>query len=196
LLRRSIKYIFLAVFPIVLTIVTFAPEGLGLWLGPVFAEKGSPVLRWLATAVLLNSLTVVPFVLIQSAGKPDFTGKLCMVELPLYLLVLWVLTPRFGIEGTAFASFARVVCEGVVLFLYVRRLLPSRRGLWVQFVLVVCGALLLLWLGTIPYSIGAKAAFLITSLAVFVVTVWFWGLGSAEKTLLARDRPASIINRA
>jgi len=39
LLRRGVKYVFLAVFPMVLVIVTMAPEILRLWLGAAFAEN-------------------------------------------------------------------------------------------------------------------------------------------------------------
>src|SRR5262249_36923925 len=48
LLVRGTKSVFLCVFPIVLTIVTFALEGLRLWLGNAFAQNGASVLRWLA----------------------------------------------------------------------------------------------------------------------------------------------------
>src|SRR5579864_3058902 len=82
LLVRGTKYVFLCVFPIALTIVTFAPQGLSLWLGPTFAEQGVPVVRWLAAGVFILSLSSIPSVLIQSAGKPAFLGKLHLMEIP------------------------------------------------------------------------------------------------------------------
>src|SRR5258708_5863486 len=98
LLSRGTKYVFLAVFPIVLVITTLAPEGLRLWLGPAFAENGASVLRWLAAGVLVNTFASVAFVFIQGAGRPDITAKLHLLELPIYLSAVWLLTKHFGIQ--------------------------------------------------------------------------------------------------
>ncbi|OAI56621.1 hypothetical protein AYO50_02555, partial [Acidobacteria bacterium SCGC AG-212-P17] len=68
---RGVKYIFLAMFPIILITVTFAPNGLGLWLGSVFALHSQSVLRWLATGFFINALASVPFALLQGAGRPS-----------------------------------------------------------------------------------------------------------------------------
>lgn len=58
---RTVNYIFLALFPIVLTIVMFAYEGLNLWLGSDFANNSYLVLQLLAIGVFINSLANVPF---------------------------------------------------------------------------------------------------------------------------------------
>ena len=66
LLSRGVKYIFLAVFPVVLVISAFAPEALRLWLGVSFAQNSSSVLRWLAVGVAIaNCLAQLPFALLQ-----------------------------------------------------------------------------------------------------------------------------------
>src|SRR5713101_506154 len=56
LLARGLKYTVLAIFPIVLILVTLAPEILRLWLGAAFAQNGSLVLRWLAAGLFVNCL--------------------------------------------------------------------------------------------------------------------------------------------
>ncbi|MBT7329492.1 MAG: oligosaccharide flippase family protein [Oceanospirillaceae bacterium] len=89
LFDRSVNYIFLLLFPIALIIVTFAHEGLTLWLGGEFANNSSVVLQLLTVGVFINCHTQVPFGMIQSAGRPDLTAKLDLIELPFYLLVLW-----------------------------------------------------------------------------------------------------------
>ena len=78
-------------FPIVLLTAAFAPEALHLWLGDAFAQNGSSVLRWLAAGIFANCLAQLPYVLLQSAGRPDIPAKLQLVELPLYVvgLVFW-----------------------------------------------------------------------------------------------------------
>jgi O-antigen/teichoic acid export membrane protein len=188
LLSRGVKYVLLTLFPIVLTIVVFAPEGLRLWLGPVFAQNGTPVLRWLAAGVFVNSVAVLPFVLIQSAGRPDFTAKLCLAELVPYLTVLWLISRRFGIEGTAIVWFGRVTSEGIVLFLYANKLLLNRPRFILKLGIAVAGGLAVLSLATLPASLSGKAAFLAVSLVAFSVAAWFFALGPRERTFLAGDR--------
>lgn len=80
LFARGVKYIFLCLFPIILLIVTFSHEGLNLWLGEEFAQNSTRVLQLLAIGVLINSLAHIPFSYIQSAGRPDLTAKLHLVE--------------------------------------------------------------------------------------------------------------------
>ena len=75
LLRQGVKYVFLAVFPIVLIIVALRAEILERWLGVTFSQNGTEVLRLIADGVFVNSLAQLPFALIQSAGRPDITAK-------------------------------------------------------------------------------------------------------------------------
>ena len=95
---RSVKYVLVALFPIVLVVMLFAPEILNLWLGADFAAHSSTVLRWLAIGVFINSLALVPATLIQGSGRPDATAKVHALELPLYLLALWLLIRGHGIR--------------------------------------------------------------------------------------------------
>src|SRR4029077_10279948 len=94
---RAVKLIFLTLFPLTLLIVMFAREGLTLWLGADFASHSTQILQWLAAGVFLNSLALVPFTLVQGVGRPDVTAKLHLLELPIYMVVLWWLVRRWGI---------------------------------------------------------------------------------------------------
>lgn len=125
--RYSVSVLVAGILPIVLILVTFAPEGLRLWLGAEFARQSAPVLRILAGAILVNSVAQVPFALIQSCGRPDLTAKLHLAELPIYLGVFVLLVARFGIVGAAAASLVRVGMDTVGLFLISGRLQPGSR---------------------------------------------------------------------
>jgi len=125
LYARCVKYVFLILFPAVLVTILLARNGLALWLGAEFAQHSFRVLQWLAVGVFLNSLAHVPFALVQGAGRPDFTAKLHLVELPCYLLALWWLTSMYGIEGAAIAWTARAGVDALILFVMARRLLPG-----------------------------------------------------------------------
>ncbi len=116
LYKRCVKYVFLTLFPLVLLTVVLAHRGLTLWLGADFAQHSFRVLQWLAVGVFINSLSQIPFALVQGAGRPDLTAKLHLMELPCYLLGLWWLISAYGVEGAAIAWTARVVVDALILF--------------------------------------------------------------------------------
>jgi O-antigen/teichoic acid export membrane protein len=73
-------------------------------------------LQWLSVGVLFNSLAQIPFVLLQGAGRPDITAKIHLLELPFYLLALWLLISEMGINGAAMAWCARAMMDAGLLF--------------------------------------------------------------------------------
>ena len=184
LLSRGLKYIFLVIFPIVLVVITFAPEGLRLWLGPTFSQNGASVLRWAAVGVFLNSLSVLPFNLIQSAGRPDITAWLIAGELPVYSAALWFLTRRMGIEGTAIAWAGRLAVEGIVIFVISQRLLPqTSKFLW-KMCIAVLGGLAIMYAGSLFRDMTIKSVFVAVVLLAFGIVAWFWGLVRVERDYL------------
>jgi O-antigen/teichoic acid export membrane protein len=192
LLDRSLKYLFLIIFPIVLTTVVLAPEGLRLWLGPTFAEKGASVLRWLAAGVLINSFAYAPFALIQSAGRPDITAKLHLLELPIYVAGVWVLSKEFGIRGTAIAWTARLALDTFLICFALQRLLPNTSRFLAKVVVVLTSGLLLLYFGSLPTSLTIRIYFLVTSLIGFGLLGWFAMLSPGERMFFLRRRQATV----
>lgn len=187
LLTRGLKFIFFLVFPIVLVIVTFAPELLQLWLGAAFSAQSTSVLRWAAAGIFVNSLAALPFGILHGAGRPDVTAWVLIVEIPLYCCGVWFLTKRLGIEGTAIAWSGRYAAEFILTFLLFRRLLPKvsafvpKQGVRVSLCLIV------LYLATLPHRYPTKIVFLVASLAAFVPMSWWW-LAPDERRLLAFTR--------
>jgi O-antigen/teichoic acid export membrane protein len=181
LLRRGTKYVFLAIFPIVFILVSFAPEFLHLWLGAAFSANGSVVLRWIATGVFVNSLAQLPFVRIQSAGRPDITAKVAIAELPVYLGAVWLLTRKFGIEGTAIAWTGRIVLDAILYFFFAHRLLPQRARYYGKLCIAMFGALGILFLATVPHYAAVRVAYFAAMLLIFGWASWFWALENEER---------------
>ncbi len=117
---NAIKHLTLLLAPIVATVTVFAPELLRLWIGETFAENSTSVLQILAVGVLVNSLAMVPFTLIQGLGRPDVTAKFHLLELPFYLLLLWYSVQYWGVVGAATSWTVRVGVDALLLVLYVR----------------------------------------------------------------------------
>jgi O-antigen/teichoic acid export membrane protein len=158
-------------FPIVLVIVAFAPEGLPLWLGSRFSPVGSSVLRWLAFGVFINAFAYLPFTAIQSSGRPDRTAKLHLVELPLYLLALFLLIRGYGILGAAMAWAARLSVEAVLVFWMVSRTLPQGPRFLLKLLGATSTALVLLYLATLFRNPPAKIAYVVLVLATFCTAI-------------------------
>lgn len=111
LFAQSVRLLLTLLFPVVLLLVAFAPEGLTLWLGPEFGARSTPVMRLLTAGVFLYSLSFVPTSLLQSTGRPDLTAKLHAIELPIYLGVAALLIKSFGITGAAGAWVLRAALD-------------------------------------------------------------------------------------
>ena len=184
LFNRAVKYLFLLLFPMVLVIVTLADDGLGLWLGAEFATSSGQVLQWLAVGVFINSHAQLPFGFVQSAGHPEWTAKLHLVELPFYLLLLWWLLNIYGIVGAAIAWVARAAFDAVVLFAFARRLFcdTSRPG-W-RWPIVVGMSLLAMVVGAMLSGLVLKCVFLLSVLLVFGGLSWFYLLSANERVKL------------
>jgi O-antigen/teichoic acid export membrane protein len=188
---RGVKYIFLAMFPIILVIVALAPEGLRLWLGPVFASHSHSVLRWLAIGFFINALACVPFSLLQSAGRPSLTAKLHMLELPLYVVALWVLTRRLGIEGAAIAFTARVVLDTVLLFFFADRMLRHQPRFMAKLAASLAASLVVLAAATLPPTVMERAAFCLVALLAFGLAA-LMGMAPDERDLVQRLRRKTL----
>ena len=183
LFGRSVKYVFLALFPIILLIVALAQNGLTLWLGSDFARQSTRVVQWLAVGVLANGLALVPFSFVQGIGRPDLTAKLHLLELPIYLgMLLWLIRVD-GIEGAAIAWSARSVFDALALFVMGRRFLSAPSPIALKTKLLLTGAGATLLLAVLPQDLVLKAAFLLVAILSFVLVTWFLILTPEERSL-------------
>lgn len=172
LLFKGIRYVSMALFLPVLVIVALAREGLGLWLGPMFAEHSAVVLQFLAVGVFFSSLALVAFSLLQAAGRADLTAGLHLVELPVYLGGLWVMISGYGVVGAAIAWAARCILDAIVLFGFVWRLVPQSRrrirelakgSLAIAATFVAAASLA---------TTGARVGFVVAIGAIFALLAW------------------------
>lgn len=189
---RSVKLVLIMLFPIILLIIVLAQNGLTFWLGGDFARHSTHVAQWLTVGVLANSLAFVPFSLIQAAGRPDLTAKLHLLELPMYLVLLWWLIRVDGIEGAAIAWTVRMVLDAFVLFLVAKRLLPDGLVTTPRMKGLVGAAVLILLLAVLPQALISKAVFLLVAISVFTLLTWFVILTPEEQSfgqrLLLRNK--------
>jgi O-antigen/teichoic acid export membrane protein len=187
LARLGVKATFALLLPIVLIAVLFAHEGLSLWVGSEFAAEGAQVLQLLAIGVLVNAVGQIIFVLVQGLGRADVTAKLHLLELPIYVAMILIFIPIWGIMGAALAWTIRVTMDTALLWWAaarigdVRILRPGVVGM------VATGASVLLLGGSLLEGPGVKSGYLILTLAGCGILFWKAGLSPAE-----RDRVVGV----
>jgi O-antigen/teichoic acid export membrane protein len=180
---RSVKYLLLILFPMVLLVVGLAHDGLRLWLGAEFAQHSTHVLQWLAVGVLINSLAQIPCAALQGVGRPDLTAKLHTIEMPVYLIALWWLTSRYGIEGTAITWTARASVDAMILFIMAKRLFRLKSSVRTHTTLLVAVAFVTLALAALLQGLVLKGIFLFVTILGFVLIAWFLVLSPEERRL-------------
>lgn len=123
---KTVTYILCIMSPIVLFLTVAAHPFLNVWLGKEFAAHSTLVFQLLAIGMLVNSIGQVPYSAIQAMGRPDITAKIHVLELPLYLGMIWFLTLKWGIAGAALAGLIRIVIDTTVLCLLANRMMSNR----------------------------------------------------------------------
>jgi len=182
LFGRSVKSLFLVLFPVMLCTIALAQDGLKLWLGAEFAQHSFRVLQWLAVGVFVTSLSFMPFSLLQGVGRPNLTATLHLIELPLYIGLLWWLISVRGIEGAAMAWTARGVIDALLMFWLAKRFLPGKNPVRMRTAFLPALAMLILVVAALIQGVIAKGLFLVGTILCFVLVTWFQILTPEERT--------------
>lgn len=192
LFARSVKYILLILGGVALMVGLFAREILQIWLGADFAIKSTSVLQILAFGVLINSFAYTPFVLLRGAGRPDLPAKFHLLELPIYIGIVWFLVSQWGIAGAAVAWTLRWALDGLLLFGAVFKVYRfSLRLLVNNGVMLACFALMVF--ATVSYGLKTLAGALpllvqflliLGLLALFALFTWKNVLDNLERVAI------------
>lgn len=186
LLARGVLATLAIGLPMCVVFAAFAEAALALWMGPTFAQQSAPAAAVFASGLLANSVAQVPFATLQSAGRSDLPARLHLVELPLFLALLYMLTSLGGLLGAACAWTVRTTADCAALFWLARRL-PGGTDtanhllpLCVAYLVVLATALGTLALdGIARWSVAAIALCVASALAVR------WGTRAASPTRIA-----------
>jgi len=192
LFDKGVRAVVLVVFPVSLVLVTLASEILRVWVGAEFARAGSAVLQWLAVGALINSIGFVGFAVLQGVGRADLTGKLNLVELPLYVVTVWLLAKTLGLAGVAMAWTLRVLVDTVALWMMARRSLATDRRLlhtpmttW-----LTMGSTLVV--GALLHGTAVRIAYVFAAAAVYLPVAWFGLVTSSERQAVRRVMRRSL----
>ena len=147
----------------------YTPEALRLWLGEEFVRQSGWITRILIIGVFANGLAAAPFALLQGAGRADLTGKLQLLEVPIYVGSFWLLTRQFGLLGVALAWTVRVVIDAALNFGLAGRLV---RGTAARLGRV--GIAIAVLVPIVVLASSATSPLLKATLSVAVLLVFLW----------------------
>lgn len=125
LLKKAILWLFLIMLPITTATTLFAHEIFSLWISQAFAIKSAAILQTFSIAMFIGAMAQIPFTIIQSAGRSKITALIHCAEVPIFLLLLWLLTLRWGALGAAFAWLLRVLLDTLLMTLASLRVLKQ-----------------------------------------------------------------------
>lgn len=172
--------------PIVLVLIIFAKEGLSVWLGNDFSQKSAAVLQWLAIGVYINSYAQVPFAFIQGIGRADITAKLHLLELPIYIaLVFWLLNLH-GIIGVAIAWLLRIALDAALLTVIAHWLAKDISAASRQIYPVLLAPLTLFAIGMMLNGMMVKLFFTGLAFLGLIVVGYYFVVMPEEKTAIRK----------
>lgn len=171
-------------FPLTLTVYIFAYEGLEIWLGNEFADNGYIILQWMAIGVFINSLARVPLALIHGAGRPEITAIVHLMELPLYLSLLWWLLKEYGVEGAAAAWAIRIIIDYAILYLLASRLLKEAKP-FIKIDFIIAFVALAFFIAPVLITDTlAKSVYLFGIMVIHALLTWKYLIGIREQRFI------------
>jgi O-antigen/teichoic acid export membrane protein len=185
---RGMKYVMLLIVAPIGVLIAVGEPALVLWIGADFAREGASVLTILAVGVALIAPAYVPIIALQAVGRADITARLYLLELPIFVALLVVLIPVWGIAGAAAAWTARVALDAALGSYAAGRVgLISRAGCRDARFPQAAGAGLMVLAGAFAAAAApgawATSAVLGSSMAAAGALVWIRALDAGEQSV-------------
>ncbi|MFZ5720233.1 MAG: oligosaccharide flippase family protein [Pseudomonadota bacterium] len=142
LARRAIQTLACVVSPVVLCGILVLEPFLIIWVGADMATQAAPIGRVLFVAFWANAFALVPFIFLQSSGRPDLPPKMHLIEIPIYLTGLYGGMKLIGLLGCALAFAGRCLLDYFLMTMAAGRRFHAVGLLAVNLGLLVCAILL------------------------------------------------------
>ena len=91
------------------------PLILPLWIKSNLKPESILVGQVLCLGVFANAIGSMFYALIHAKKRADITAKLHLVELPIFLVILFFMINQFGVIGAAWAWVGRMIFDSIAL---------------------------------------------------------------------------------
>lgn len=126
---RWLLFVTLTMFLVAIVLATLLPYILPLWLGESLSSESILVGQILCVGLVPYTVGTMYVALIHAHNRSDITGKTHLLEIPIFLAMLYWMTGEYGVQGAAWAWVIRVsldTCILVVWFTYYKKSKHSR----------------------------------------------------------------------
>lgn len=114
--RESLLKIMLLMALVCICLFVLLPFIIPLWIGGEYSDESIFIGKVLCFGVFANSIGSMYYSLIQARGRVDLTAKIHIIELPVYILVLYIGVSEFGLLGAAVAWNFRMILDALMLY--------------------------------------------------------------------------------
>lgn len=115
---NGISGIFIILLPICSFLYLFSYDLLKFWIDKDFAKESYIILMIFSFGIMINCLAHIPYTLLQSYGKSKITAKIHLIELPLYMILIYIMANNFGLYGVAISWLIRNIFDTLLMFLF------------------------------------------------------------------------------
>lgn len=190
LYRQSERVLVFSFLPIGAFLFMFSHEILLLWMGAAFAQEAVLPFKILSLTFVVSSVAQLPFTLLQAVGRPDLTGKVQLIELPIHLSVTFFMIKQLGLLGAAISTLIRMIMDVSLLYAFAARKLGLQLGILADFgkKFALPGAWILagiLCVSIIPDALVARALVAAVFLLLYVILVFKFSLEESERRAIA-----------
>jgi O-antigen/teichoic acid export membrane protein len=112
----ALRSLMLVMTPIIVCGVIFLRPFIDLWVGKEVSSVAAPLGEILLVGVWANSLSYIPYSLLQGKGYPDVVAKFQMLIAVPFILVIYGGVYLWGGYGAALAWVVRVIFSAIFLF--------------------------------------------------------------------------------
>ena len=192
LFNRSMKYIIILTSLTGFILFFYAPELLKIWVGNEFYLNSTIIFRVICLGIIINSVAYIPFNFLQGIGKPEWPAKFHLIELPLYVGLLFLLIKKMGLNGVAVAWLIRVVFDFLLQFLYSIKVVPQiksdlmHRKIFHEIFMIVFFAFCLLILKIMVRNFAVTFLLIMILLSIVVLATWRFILDDQERLYIQK----------
>lgn len=104
---------------ICLSLIFILPWLLPKWVGENFDKQAILIGQILCVGVFANSLGSMFYTVLHAKGRSDWTAKIHLCELPIFVILLIIGIDEFGVAGAASAWIIRMIVDAIVLAIIV-----------------------------------------------------------------------------
>ena len=139
---RSTFFLSAIVTPVTIIGIFLANPFLSFWMGSSFAEASRGVPELLLLGVWLNSFAIPSHTELMANGSPKRVAIIYIVQVPVYLIALWLGINFWGIRGAAGAWAFRLFLD-TFIFIFLGSSFLEIVKIWLRYVFFVFVSLLI-----------------------------------------------------